>query len=64
MKVLDLLNKIANGEEVPNKVKYNGIVFTYEKGFKEGVRYVDENELSDDYFQKLICCIETLNDEV
>ena len=24
MKVIDLLNKIANGEEVPEKIKYNG----------------------------------------
>lgn len=24
MKVIDLLNKIANKEEVPNKIKYNG----------------------------------------
>ena len=29
MKVIDLLNKIANGEEVPSKIKWND--FIYEK---------------------------------
>lgn len=28
MKIIDLLNKIANGEEVPKKIKYNGEIFT------------------------------------
>ena len=27
MKVIDLLNSIANGEEVPKKIKYNGIEY-------------------------------------
>ena len=27
MKIIDLLNKIANGEEVPEKVKFNGYIF-------------------------------------
>ena len=29
MKVIDLLNKIANGEEVPKKIKYEGIEYTH-----------------------------------
>ena len=29
MKIIDLLNKIANEEEVPHKIKYNG--YTYKK---------------------------------
>ena len=32
MKVIDLLNKIANGEEVPKKVKYEDMIFEYENG--------------------------------
>ena len=32
MKVIDLLNKIANGEEVPKKVKYDGIFFKNKDG--------------------------------
>ena len=40
IKVIDLLNKIANGEEVPKKIKYQGVTFTLE----EEVYYVP-NEL-------------------
>lgn len=29
MKIIDLLNKIANGEEVPKEIKYNNSVYTY-----------------------------------
>lgn len=32
MKVIDLYNKIANGEEVPRKIKYCGIIYTYKNG--------------------------------
>ena len=27
MKIIDLLNKIANGEEVPKKIKYDNEIF-------------------------------------
>ena len=27
MKIIDLLNKIAKGEEVPKKIKYNGVIY-------------------------------------
>lgn len=30
MKIIDLLNKIANGEEVPNKIEYRGTKFLYD----------------------------------
>ena len=39
MKIIDLLNKIANGEEVPKKIKFNGFVWTYDiynKRYYEG----------------------------
>lgn len=29
MKIIDLLNKIANGEEVPKKVKWKNNIYTY-----------------------------------
>lgn len=32
MKVIDLLNKIANGEEVPKKIKFKDEVFEFENG--------------------------------
>ena len=31
IKVIDLLNKLANGEKVPEKIKFAGDVFTLEK---------------------------------
>ena len=30
MKVIDLLNKIANGEEVPQKIKVGNKIYNYE----------------------------------
>ena len=31
IKIIDLLNKIANGEEVPKKIKYKNKVFIYDQ---------------------------------
>ena len=45
MKVIELLNKIANSEEVPNKIKAKNYIWTYEKEFKQ---YKNNN------FQELI----------
>lgn len=33
MKIIDLLNKIANGEEVPKKIKYYDIEYKYDGKF-------------------------------
>lgn len=56
IKVIELLNKIANGEEIPNKIKYHDIVYTY-KVLTIGKGYVNfeyepccswfENEIAD-----------------
>lgn len=32
MKIIDVLNKIANGEEVPERIKYGSVIWTYEQG--------------------------------
>ena len=50
IRVIDLLNKIANGEEVPNKVKrINGVIYEYHENSKN---YYDtdiyQNALFDD----------------
>lgn len=63
MKVIDLLNKIANGEEVPELVKYNGIIYNYVGINKHGVRYVDLDE-TDESFRYLMFNINNFNDEV
>ena len=31
MKVIDLLNKIANGEEIPKKIKYDNDIWNYDE---------------------------------
>ena len=56
MKVIDLLNKIANGGEVPKKIKYDGMIWKFE----EDKLYYSDNVWLDDY-----CNIsQILNDEV
>ena len=58
IKVIELLNKIANREEVPNKIKIFGIVFVW---FEGSYRKEDANlEYITDYC-RLDCM---LNDEV
>ena len=56
MKVIDLLNKIANGEE-PKKIKYNGNVYEYEEYgyFSDDIGYI---------FDKYYPSGKVLNDEV
>lgn len=40
MKIIDLLNKIANGEEVPKKIKYDGQEWKYNPfNDYEGLKY-------------------------
>ena len=61
MKVIDLLNKIANGEEVPKKIKYGG--FIYERFERLDFTYCYKTS-EGDYFEDdwMICNI--LNMEV
>ena len=42
MKVIELLNKINNNEEVPEKVKYEDTIFEYDKDRKEYIHKVDD----------------------
>lgn len=45
MKVIDLLNKIANGEEAPKKIKYDNDIYTITKDKNLGFReYKSESE--------------------
>ena len=49
MKIIDILNKINNGEDVPEKIKFNGIVFEYDKRQQE---YNYKND--DGYYETLL----------
>ena len=58
MKIIDLLNKIANGEEVPEKIKYNNEEYKY----YEGVDYRDKR--GNYLLSGEPICIAFLNDEI
>lgn len=61
MKIIDLLNKIANGEEVPKKIKFGNNIYEYE----EGIDYKIGNGLDKEFLIDKICISkEDLNDEV
>jgi len=59
MKIIDLLNKIANGEEVPKKIKYENDIYVLTDNY---CYYCDETNLilSDRIFAEY----SRLNDEV
>lgn len=42
IKIIELLNKIAKGEEVPEKIKYGEDIFTYYKKRKDYIHLSDE----------------------
>ena len=42
IRVINLLNRIANGNEVPNKIKYNGKVYFYHKGYDFDYAYTTD----------------------
>ena len=62
MKVIDLINKVANGEEVPEKIIYEGEIYTFREDlndyeneypdFEEGIdkyKYLFEDPYGKDY---------------
>ena len=59
MKVIDLLNKIANGEDVPNKIKIGGDILKLNEE-KDNYYYGD----SDEYYGDELIHWFKLNDEV
>ena len=57
MKVIDLLNKIANGEEIPNKFKFAHQIFE-----KDGSYYLDKD--GDNLFESIFVDFSNINDEI
>ena len=64
MKIIDLLNKIANEEEVPKKIIYENVTLEYDE--KREDYYEDYYTCYDrGLFEYLFkCCVNFLNDEV
>ena len=62
MKVIDLLNKIANGEEVPKEIKYNACLFAFERQSQD--YYCEEYGNLFEYLINEHRTGEFLNDEV
>lgn len=65
MKVIDLLNKIANGEEVPKKIKYKNEIYKveYNSIYKQNY-YKIEDEYSNRLLLGEIHSVTQLNEEV
>ena len=61
MKIIDLLNKIAKGEEVPEEIKYYGFIWKLNKNEVEYYNDCD-TPLFNQYLDTSI--IDSLNDEV
>lgn len=58
-KIIDILNKIANGEEPPKKIVYDGFVYIYDESQKD-YKHIGLNDwLLDDYV-----ITDIINDEV
>ena len=64
MKVIDLLNKIANGEEVPKKIRYDSNTYYYIEDNREGVCYINTALDKENIWSYFLYNIDTLNDEV
>ena len=59
IKIIDLLNKIANGEEVPKKIKWHNLIYIYNKYNDDS--YYEENDTNCMWSGY---CFKILNDEV
>ena len=51
IKVIDLLNKIANGEEVPEKIKINNVIYEY-RGYMYCTEKANYQNIEDYLFGK------------
>lgn len=63
MKVIELLNKIANGEEVPKKIKYKDKIYQAEFNASSGKSYYcDDEDIT--LLLEVIDSVVQLNEEV
>ena len=59
MKIIDLLNKIANGEEIPKKIRYGDLIYNVSDVGEDYYNYENNDWFFRDRFDASI-----LNDEV
>ena len=65
IKIIDLLNKIANNEEVPKKIKWENIIYAYSEYDKDYLEYPFSNEEYKGLFDMRDSILtQFLNDEV
>ena len=50
IKIIDLFNKIANGEELPKKIKYIGYIFEYDTNHERYEAYIGEEMYTLNYY--------------
>ena len=65
MKIIDLLNKIANEEEVPKNIKYDNYILTYNERAQDYYNYNEPTciySLLDDIHYKLNDKVEIIDD--
>lgn len=63
MKVIDLLNRIANGEEVPKKIKYDEHIWLFKEGVREYLEEYDLYKLDNFEFSELNEEVEIIEDK-
>lgn len=63
IKIIDLLNMIANGEEVPKKIKHDNYIYELKSIYDGGrITYYDESD--NDLFSDVYCDMQDLNEEI
>ena len=55
MKLIDLLNKIANGEEVPKKIKFQNVIYEYDRNKKEYIHEI-KKFCAETLLFNVMCC--------
>lgn len=64
IKVIDLFNKIANGEEVPKKLRYNFKTYFYDSETQDYCDWDNTYGLFSDYLENNYGLSNCLNDEI
>ena len=64
MKIIDILDKIARGEEVPKKIYYENKTYFYDEEYKDYFDYDKNYGLIEDHIHNNYGIINSLNDEV